>query len=377
MTSPPLSLYVHIPWCVRKCPYCDFNSHEAAGGIPEAEYVAALHRELEQRLPAVWGRKVVSVFIGGGTPSLFSPRAIDDLLSSVRACLTLEAGAEITLEANPGTVEAGRFAEYAAAGVNRLSLGVQSFDARFLQALGRIHDAGEAHLAAELAVRCFEMVNLDLMYGLPGQTGADALADLRAALAHGPAHLSAYHLTVEPNTRFFADPPDLPGDDECAAMQEAIEAELAGAGFEHYETSAFARPNRRCRHNLNYWTYGDYLALGAGAHGKLTFHDRLVRYANPRGPRDYLAGKAAEEHQVATADRAFEFMMNALRMNEGFDERLFPLRTGLDLQAIAAPLATARQRGLLVQENGWIHPTPLGRRFLNELLQEFLPTENP
>ncbi len=380
ISSPPLSLYIHIPWCVRKCPYCDFNSHAVADELPEHEYIAALLRDLEMALPQVWGRKVVSVFIGGGTPSLLSPRALDELLSGVRAMLPVEAGAEITLEANPGTTEAGKLADFRDAGVTRLSLGVQSFDSRFLTALGRIHDGDEAHRAVEMALALFDNVNLDLMYGLPGQSIDEAVADIRTAVAHGPTHLSAYHLTLEPNTLFYAKPPQLPEDDECATMQEAIEEELAGAGFEHYETSAFARPSRRCRHNLNYWTYGDYLGLGAGAHGKLTFHDRIVRQVRPRAPHDYLAGVAAgsppDEQIVAPSERGFEFMMNALRLTEGFDPRLFTPATGLPLESLATPLHEAARRGLLFQSDTVIRPTLLGQRFLNELLQIFLPVEN-
>lgn len=396
---PPLSLYIHIPWCVRKCPYCDFNSHEAHGAIPEREYAAALLRDLEFLLPLVWGRKVVSVFFGGGTPSLLSPRALDDILCGARALLPIEPGAEITLEANPGTVEAGKFAEFQATGINRLSLGIQSFDAAHLQALGRIHDGREARAAVELALRHFDNVNLDLMYGLPGQSLDEALRDIRAAVGHGVAHISAYHLTIEPNTLFYARPPQLPDDDSCAAMQEAIEAELAQADYLHYETSAFAQKNRRCLHNLNYWHFGDYLGIGAGAHGKITLHpqgvdrgckadesatstrhDRILRQARLRAPRDYLAALAsgkpmADEHEVAPADRSFEFMMNALRLTGGFDPALFVERTGLALAAIESPLREAERRGLLERGESVIRPTALGQRFLNELLQLFLPEE--
>lgn len=379
ISPPPLSLYIHVPWCVRKCPYCDFNSHALTGELPESGYLGALLHDLEIALPQVWGRKVVSIFIGGGTPSLLSPRALEQLLSGVRAMLPVEAGAEITLEANPGTAEAGKFAGFRDAGINRLSLGIQSFDSGFLTALGRIHDGNEAHRAVEMALALFDNVNLDLMYGLPGQRLDEAVADIRTAIAHGPTHLCAYHLTLEPNTLFYAQPPQLPEDDDCATMQEAIEAELADAGFEHYETSAFARPNRRCRHNLNYWTYGDYLGLGAGAHGKLTFHDRIVRQVRPRAPHDYLAGVAAgsppDEQVVAPSERGFEFMMNALRLTGGFDPRLFAPATGLSLESLAAPLHEAAQRGLLSVGETVIRPTLLGQRFLNELLQIFLPVE--
>ena len=380
LQAPPLSLYIHIPWCVRKCPYCDFNSHPAHGAIPEQEYVAALLRDLETALPRVWGRKVVSLFIGGGTPSLFSPRALDDILCGARALLPIEAGAEITLEANPGTVEAGKFAEFRAAGINRLSLGIQSFNPEHLKALGRIHDDCEAHAAAALALDLFGNVNLDLMYGLPGQSREQALTDMRTAIGYGVTHLSAYHLTLEPNTLFYAQPPQLPDDDQCAAMQEEIEGALASSGFAHYETSAFARDNQRCRHNLNYWHYGDYLGIGAGAHGKLTLHDRILRQARPRAPQAYLeavaAGCAWEEHEVAPEDRGFEFMMNALRLTDGFDPALFEERTGLALDAIALPLREAGKRGLLERSASLIRPTPLGQRFLNELLQGFLPPED-
>ena len=378
MIAPPLSLYIHLPWCVRKCPYCDFNSHAASGGIPERDYVAALTRDLEAALPLVWGRKVVSVFFGGGTPSLFSARSLDDILCAARALLPLEPGAEITLEANPGTVEAGKFAEFRALGINRLSLGIQSFNPAHLQALGRIHDGREARQAVEQALAQFDNLNLDLMYGLPGQSIAEALGDIRAAIGYGVPHISAYHLTLEPNTLFYAQPPQLPDDDACAAMQEAIEAELGNAGYQHYETSAFAQKNRRCRHNLNYWHFGDYLGIGAGAHAKFTQNDRILRQAKLRSPQDYLAApdaasQLAEEHAVAVADRGFEFMMNALRLSGGFDPALFAERTGLPLTAIEQPLQEAERRGLLARDALNIRPTELGRKFLNELLQIFLP----
>lgn len=379
MTAPPpLALYIHVPWCVRKCPYCDFNSHEARGEVPEAEYVAALTKDLETALPLVWGRKLGSVFFGGGTPSLLSARAVDDILAVVRALLPLEALAEITLEANPGTAEAGKFADFRAAGVNRLSLGIQSFDSRHLRRLGRIHDGDEACRAVELARRHFDNINLDLMYALPGQGMDEMLADLKTALSFDPQHLSAYHLTLEPNTRFFLDPPELPDDDLAASMQLAVESGLAAAGYEHYETSAFAQPGRRCRHNLNYWRFGDYLGIGAGAHGKLTLHDRIVRQMRHKQPRAYLehALKGApvrEEHIVTAADLGFEFMMNALRLTEGFPLALFTARTGLPLGGVQEALHQAELRGLARLDDGQVRPTELGRRFLNELLQMFLP----
>ena len=282
--SPPLALYVHVPWCVRKCPYCDFNSHEAGGTIPEREYVAALIADLQSALPLIWGRPVVSVFFGGGTPSLLSPAAIDELLAAFRALAMLSPDAEITLEANPGTIEAAKFAGFRAAGVNRLSLGIQSFNDTHLKALGRIHGAAEAQRAAQLAGEHFESFNLDLMYGLPGQTQEQALTDIETALAFSPSHLSCYQLTLEPNTRFAAFPPELPESDSCADMQDAIEARLAAAGYVNYETSAFARAGKQCRHNLNYWHFGDYLGIGAGAHSKLTLHDRVLRQMRWKQP---------------------------------------------------------------------------------------------
>lgn len=397
ISPPPLSLYIHLPWCVRKCPYCDFSSFESREGVPEQEYVAALIKDLETALPLVWGRKVASIFMGGGTPSLFSARAIDALLTQVRALLPVEAHAEITLEANPGTAEAQKFADFRAAGVNRLSLGIQSFNPHHLQALGRIHDDAEARRAIEIAQNNFDNVNLDLMYALPGQTMDEALADIRTAIAYAPQHISAYHLTLEPNTVFYSKPPVLPDDDTSAAMQEAIEAELAAAGYEHYETSAFARKHQRCKHNLNYWLFGDYLGIGAGAHGKLTSHpqgvgrgcradksatttlpDRILRQVRFRQPRAYmeraLAGNAVEEeHDIAPQELPFEFMMNALRLTEGFPTALFSARTGLPLTAMLAKLEEAERRGLLERDALHIRPTLLGRRFLNDLLQLFLP----
>ena len=345
--------------------------------MPEEAYVAALLKDLEAALPLVWGRKIVSIFIGGGTPSLFSARAIDTLLTQARTLLPVEAHAEITLEANPGTAEAQKFADFRAAGVNRLSLGIQSFNPRHLRALGRIHDDREARFAVELALRNFDNVNLDLMYALPEQTMEEALADIREAASFAPQHISAYHLTLEPNTVFYNQPPSLPDDDMSAAMQEAIEAELAGAGYEHYETSAFARKNRRCRHNLNYWLFGDYLGIGAGAHGKLTLHDRILRQVRQRQPKTYmeraLAGNALEENRtVAAGELPFEFMMNALRLTEGFPVSLFSARTGLSLAAVLPMLEEAQRRGLIERDALSIRPTLLGQRFLNELLQLFL-----
>jgi oxygen-independent coproporphyrinogen-3 oxidase len=374
---PPLSLYVHFPWCVQKCPYCDFNSHEAREGIPEARYLAALIADLEQSLPLVWGRPLVSIFIGGGTPSLLSPEAVDALLSAVRARLTLRPDAEVTLEANPGTVEAGRFAGYRAAGVNRLSVGVQSFNPRHLAALGRIHDALEARRAVDLALKHFDNVNLDLMYALPGQTPQEARADIEAAAAFGAPHLSAYHLTLEPNTAFWHKPPPLPDADRAALMQDAVEAALATHGYRNYEVSAFARPGRECRHNLNYWLFGDYLGIGAGAHGKISSHEGVRRTVKHRHPQAYLQaaerGDAVQQaHAVGVADLPFEFMMNALRLTQGFPPRLFAERTGLTLDAIRPQLDEAAAQGLLEETAERIAPTERGRRFLNDLLQLFL-----
>ena len=377
--AAPLSVYVHIPWCVRKCPYCDFNSHAQREEIPEARYLDALARDLELALPDVWGREVSSIFIGGGTPSLFTEGGIDRLLTTLRTLLRVSPLAEITLEANPGTFEAARFRGYREAGVNRLSLGIQSFNPAHLKALGRIHDDREARAAAEAALELFQSVNLDLMYALPGQSLEQARADLETAIRLGPAHLSAYHLTLEPNTPFAAQPPPLPDDDLAADMQAQTEDLLGAAGYQHYETSAFARPGRACRHNLNYWTFGDYLGLGAGAHGKLSFPDRIERQARLKHPRAYMdavssdpPGHISETRQLARGDRVFEFMMNALRLSEGFDPRLFETRTGLSIAAAEAGLAEAERRGLLLRELHNVRPSETGRRFLNELLQLFL-----
>ncbi|MGE0798940.1 MAG: radical SAM family heme chaperone HemW [Lautropia sp.] len=377
---PPLSVYVHLPWCLRKCPYCDFNSHQVpAEGFDEAGYLAALEADLDASVARVWGRKVQTIFIGGGTPSLFSPDGIDRLLASLRARLAVAPGAEITLEANPGTFERGRFAGFRAAGVNRLSLGIQSFDDGLLAAIGRVHDGAQARAAAAAAAELFETFNLDLMYALPGQTPAQLEADLATALGFGPPHLSYYHLTLEPNTLFARFPPPLPDDDQAAAMQDRIESRLAAAGYDHYEVSAYARPGHRARHNLNYWTFGDYLGLGAGAHGKLSFHDRIVRDARWRQPRRYveaaLAGRPVElERELTAADLPFEFMLNALRLTAGVDAGLFEAHTGLSLAVIAAPLGTAVARGLLDPAPARLMATPRGLAFLNDLQALFLPS---
>lgn len=374
---PPLALYIHIPWCVRKCPYCDFNSHESKTDIPEAAYVDALIADLEQATPLVWGRKVSTVFFGGGTPSLFSAEAIDKILSHVRMLTPLEYGAEITLEANPGTVDAAHFVGYKQAGVNRLSLGIQSFDARYLEALGRIHNREQALAAAELAIQTFDAVNLDVMYGLPQQTLQDALNDANTACSLSPAHLSFYHLTLEPNTPFYRTPPALPDDDTSAQMQEEIEAVLAAHGYHNYETSAFAKAGRECRHNFNYWTFGDYLGIGAGAHSKLSFHDKIIRQSRHKHPKHYMQhamqGAACDqEWSITPEELGFEFMMNALRLTQGFDANLFEIRTGQSLWQVNKALKTAISQGLIVQTETEIKPTLRGRRFLNELLQLFL-----
>jgi oxygen-independent coproporphyrinogen-3 oxidase len=373
---PPLTLYVHLPWCVRKCPYCDFNSHERAGTLPEREYLAALLRDLEGLLPSVWGRRIHAIFIGGGTPSLFSAETIDELLSGIRSRLAVEPDAEITLEANPGTAESARFRGYRDAGVNRLSLGVQSFDDASLHALGRIHSADEARRAIGLAMETFGNVNIDLMYGLPGQTLAMARADVDEAARHGAAHLSVYQLTIEPNTVFFSRPPVLPGHDAAADMQLAVEDFLRAAGFEHYETSAFARPGRRCRHNRNYWEFGDYLGIGAGAHGKISFADRVTRREQPKQPREYLAAIASDASRtVAPRELPFEFALNAFRLVEGFEAGLYAARTGLPAVTIEAALRAAETRQLIERTEKRIVPTARGRRFLNDLVGLFLPAD--
>jgi oxygen-independent coproporphyrinogen-3 oxidase len=374
---PPLALYVHIPWCVRKCPYCDFNSHEKRGELPQAEYVSALIADLESGLPQIWGRPVSSIFFGGGTPSLFMPEAFDTLLAAIRARVSLLPDAEITLEANPGTVEARKFEGFRAAGINRISIGIQSFADDKLKVLGRIHSADEAKRAIEMAQKHFDNINLDLMYALPQQTLEQAQRDIETALGFSTTHLSAYHLTLEPNTPFHHSPPPLPDDDLSADMQEMIEATLAAAGFQHYETSAFAKANRRCRHNLNYWNFGDYLGIGAGAHGKLTSHTGVVRETRRKHPREYLQAAACgefalERRDVGTAELPFEFMMNALRLTEGFEPRLFEERTGLSINVALARLRQAQQDGLLEISSGRIAPTAQGRRFLNRLLGLFL-----
>jgi oxygen-independent coproporphyrinogen-3 oxidase len=374
---PPLSLYIHFPWCVRKCPYCDFNSHEARGEFPEKAYLDAVRLDLEQSLPLIWGRKIYTVFIGGGTPSLMSAAGLDRLLSDVRTLLPLDGNAEITMEANPGTFEAEKFRSYRASGVNRLSIGIQSFNADHLKALGRIHDDNEAMRAVDIAHANFDNFNLDLMYALPGQTLAQARHDLDTALAFRPPHLSLYHLTMEPNTVFAKYPPQLPDDDASADMQDMIAEVTTAAGFDHYEVSAYAQPGRRARHNLNYWEFGDYLGIGAGAHSKISFPHRVLRQARFKQPQSFIDAANAgnpvqEEHEIARADMGFEFMLNTLRLTGGFAPNLFSERTGVQINAIDKALNEAEAKGLLYRDHQRIRPTELGQRFLNDLQQMFL-----
>jgi putative oxygen-independent coproporphyrinogen III oxidase len=374
---PPLSLYIHIPWCVKKCPYCDFNSHEAKGAHPEKQYVAALIHDLEQAIPQIYGRRVHSVFFGGGTPSLFSAAAIDDILVAVRALVRPEANAEITLEANPGTFEAEKFAAYAKSGINRLSIGIQSFNPTHLKALGRIHDDSEAKRAIDIAKHHFDNFNLDIMYALPQQTMAEAMQDIDTALSFKPPHFSAYHLTLEPNTLFFRHPPKLPDDELAADMQQAIEKKLRDAGYENYETSAFAQADHRSKHNVNYWQFGDYLGIGAGAHSKISMRNNILRMMRHKHPQTYLDTVARiehvqEEHEVSRNELPFEFMMNALRLREGFAVPLFQERTSLPLSVMEKELREAESRGLITRDHQHIAPTEKGRLFLNDLLQIFL-----
>jgi len=378
LLAPPLALYVHFPWCVRKCPYCDFNSYTLQGELAAEPYVARLAGDLEAQAPDVAGRTVMSVFFGGGTPSLFSPEAIARVLEAARRHLTIAADAEVTLEANPGTIERGAFREYREAGVTRVSLGAQSFAPAALVALGRIHSVDETHRAAEeLHAAGLANFNLDLMYALPGQDRDGAVRDVEQALSLVPAHLSHYQLTLEPGTLFAARPPPLPDEDEAAAMLEECASLLAAAGFGHYEVSAYARPGRQCRHNLNYWSFGDYLGVGAGAHGKLTFPARgeIVRTVQPREPRRYLAAARGEltRHTVSAEELPFEFMLNALRLTAGFSLEDFVARTGLANSSIAAPLERLLARGLLERTAGGYRASELGLRFLNDLLTVFVP----
>jgi oxygen-independent coproporphyrinogen-3 oxidase len=374
---PPLSLYVHFPWCVKKCPYCDFNSHEATGGFPEEQYLAALRTDLENALPLIWGRKIYTIFIGGGTPSLMSAAGLDRLLSDIRTLLPLDGAVEITMEANPGTFEADKFKSYRASGVNRLSIGIQSFNSRHLQALGRIHDGNEARTAVDIAHANFDNFNLDLMYALPSQTLEEARQDVMTAIGMAPPHLSLYHLTLEPNTYFAKYPPTMPDDDSSAEMQDMISQQTSAAGYRHYEVSAYARPGRQARHNLNYWQFGDYLGIGAGAHSKISFPHRIVRQMRYKQPKMYLeqikAGSPIqEEFELGRDDLGFEFMLNALRLNNGFEVNLFAERTGLSLNVLEKQLNAAEVKGLLYRDHKVIKPTELGKRFLNDLQQMFL-----
>ncbi len=375
---PPLSLYIHLPWCLRKCPYCDFNSHEVRGDVPWERYVDALVADLESVLPLVWGRRVYTLFIGGGTPSLFPAESIDRLLGAVRARLPLDASAEVTLEANPGTFELEKFRAFRDAGITRLSVGVQSFDTAALKALGRVHDADEARAAVEGALALFERVNVDLMYALPGQSPEQALADVSTALGLGARHVSAYQLTLEPNTVFHRYPPVLPDEDGAELIEQAVHGRLAEAGLERYEVSAFAAAGHRARHNLNYWTFGDYIGIGAGAHAKLSLPDRIFRQVRHRQPQRFIdtaiAGDAvSEQHDVESSQMGFEFMLNALRLVEGVPVALFAERTGLPINAIGPALDAAEARGLLQRDHLAMRPTALGLRYLNDLVSLFLP----
>ncbi len=380
---PPLSLYVHLPWCLKKCPYCDFNSHEFRGSdgqgeLPEQRYLDALRADIEAALPLIWGRSIHSIFIGGGTPSLFSPQAIDQLLGDIRARLKLDPDCEITLEANPGTFEKDRFKAFRSAGVTRLSVGVQSFNDQHLQALGRVHDRAQAIAAVEEAASAFDTFNLDIMYALPGQTLADVERDMGQALAMQPPHISIYHLTIEPNTYFAKFPPRIPEDDMAYAMLDRITALTSDQGLSRYEVSAYAKPGHRCWHNLNYWQFGDYLGVGAGAHSKLSFPHRVVRQVRARDPKLYmdtaLQGNAiVQEEEISRADLPFEYMLNALRLREGFDLPEFSARTGLAVTAIQKALATAEDKGLLTRDMARVTPTEKGFDFLSDLQSLFLP----
>lgn len=374
---PPLSLYVHFPWCVKKCPYCDFNSHEATGGFPEDEYLSALRADLEMALPLIWGRKIYTIFIGGGTPSLLSAAGLDRLLSDIRTLLPLDGAVEITMEANPGTFEAEKFKSYRASGINRLSIGIQSFNSRHLDALGRIHNGDEAQRAVDIAASNFDNFNLDLMYALPSQTLDEARRDVQTAIAYAPPHLSLYHLTMEPNTVFAKYPPNVPDDDTSADMQDMIEQETSAAGYQHYEVSAYAQPKRQARHNLNYWQFGDYLGIGAGAHTKLSFPHRVIRQARYKQPKSYmeqmrLGNPIQEEKEITRDELGFEFMLNAMRLVDGVEVNMFAERTGMPLNAVERALNEAEAKGLLYRDHKAMKPTVLGQRFLNDLQEMFL-----
>jgi putative oxygen-independent coproporphyrinogen III oxidase len=374
---PPLSLYIHIPWCIKKCPYCDFNSHESKIAIDEKRYIDALIADLDATLPKVWGRRIHSIFFGGGTPSLFSAAGIDAILNAVRARLVVDHDAEITMEANPGTFEAEKFKGYRAAGVNRLSIGIQSFNAKHLTALGRVHNDDEAKRAIAIAQHDFDNINLDIMFALPKQTLAESAADVDTALSFGTNHISIYHLTLEPNTLFHRFPPPLPDDDLAADMQDMIHEKLATAQYNNYETSAYAKQGHESKHNLNYWRFGDYIGIGAGAHGKISYPDKITREMRYKQPTMYmqhaLADGAIQETQTVSAKQLpFEFMMNALRLTAGFPISLFVERTGLAITEIARELDAAEAKGLIVRDHLQIAPTAKGRLFLNDLLAMFL-----
>lgn len=382
---PPLALYIHFPWCEKKCPYCDFNSHQikdpnskSQNGFDEARYIKALIADLETELPRIWGRQVHSIFIGGGTPSLLSPEAMNTLLSAVRARVNLEPDAEITMEANPGSVEATKFAGFAKAGINRVSLGIQSFQDEQLKALGRIHNGAEAKRAVEIAMHHFASVNLDLMYGLPKQTLAGAKADIETALSFQTPHLSLYNLTLEPNTYFASFPPNLPSEDDIDAIFDQNLDLLTQAGYERYEVSAYAKKDQECKHNLNYWRFGDYIGIGAGAHGKVSFPDKVTRQVRERHPETYMqametAGNALiESREIAPKDLPFEFMLNALRLSDGVGTHTFSERTGLPLHVIAKSLDEANKKGLLDSDPSKLKPSPQGLRYLNNLQEIFL-----
>jgi oxygen-independent coproporphyrinogen-3 oxidase len=381
VTLPPLSLYVHLPWCVRKCPYCDFNSHTAGADAPRQRYLDALLTDLDQEAPRAAGRRLETVFLGGGTPSLFSPQEIDRLLQGIRSRFDVATDAEVTMEANPGTVECGAPVGYREAGVTRLSIGAQSLNDTSLQKLGRIHNREDViRVIGEARTAGFDSFNVDLMHGLPGQGVEEALADLRAVIALAPPHISWYQLTIEPNTVFFARPPaDLPEEDTAHEIQDEGNGLLAAAGYRQYEVSAFALDGQRCRHNLNYWLFGDYLAAGAGGHGKLTTAEGIYRYQKPAHPQQYMLALERGEHAVSMSpvtgeDALFEFMLNALRLREGFEEDLFIARTGLAASVLEAAMRPASDRGLVARESAtrW-QPTAQGRRFLNDLQESFLP----
>lgn len=380
---PPLSLYIHMPWCVKKCPYCDFNSHNLQNELPEQEYINSLIRDLELSLPNIWGRSIQTIFIGGGTPSLFSPKAIDKLLNSVRSLTNLSPFAEITLEANPGTVDSSYIAGYAKVGINRISLGVQSFNDKYLKSLGRIHDRDQALTAIKLAQENFKKVNIDLMYGLPGQTIVEAIDDVKTAITLDPQHLSCYNLTIEKNTEFFVRPPDnMPDSDLCYEMEDAIIANLHASGYNRYEVSAYSKDGYNCLHNINYWQFGDYLGIGAGAHSKISFHDKIIRQVRQKRPQDYMqAIKKAdfnkqlhiiEDKIIEENELPFEFMLNALRLKGGFYTTLFVERTGLSLNKVLSQLNAAQQKKLVDLEMGKVVPTKAGYSFLNDLTMMFL-----